>query len=333
MTKTLASDTMAPAFPEVLDALARVNHGEAASYGGDEYTRRAQERFRELFGAPVEVRWSSGGTGANIFSLATLVQRHHAVLCTDTAHIAMHECGAVSQATGAQLRTIPHTDGKLRPEDLQPYLHDIVDEHVSLPRVLSISQTTELGTVYSVDELAALAEVVHRHGLFLHVDGARIATALAALGSDPATALTETGVDVISFGGTKAGTLFGEAVVFVDPSLAENAKRVQISTGQLSAKTRFIAAQFDAFLTDGLWLRGAERANRMASLLATRLAEVPGVSPRPVAANIVWAEVSPEVTNRIRDAVYTSPGRARWVTAWDTTADDVEAVVELVAGT
>ncbi|MGH7868648.1 MAG: threonine aldolase family protein, partial [Candidatus Dormibacteraceae bacterium] len=220
MVKTLASDTIAPAFPEVIEALARANHDEAASYGDDEYTQRVQERFRDMFGAPVEVRWSLGGTGANIFSMAVLADRHHAILCADTAHMVMHECGAVPQITGAQLRTIPSADGKLRPDDIRPYLLELEDEHVSQPRVLSITQTTELVTVYTIEEIVALAELAHSHHLFLHVDGARIATALAALDADPRSALTDAGVDVISFGGTKAGTAFGEAVVFVDPVLA-----------------------------------------------------------------------------------------------------------------
>ncbi|HEX3733355.1 MAG TPA: aminotransferase class V-fold PLP-dependent enzyme [Mycobacteriales bacterium] len=333
MVKTLASDTVAPAFPQVIDALARVNHGEAASYGADEYTRRAQDRFRDLFGAPVEVRWSLGGTGANIFSMAALVQRHQAILCADTAHMVLHECGAVPQSTGAQFRTIASGDAKLRPEDVRPYLQDLQDDHVSRPRVLSITQTTELGAVYTADEIAALAELAHGHDLYLHVDGARIATALAAADADPKTALTDVGVDVISFGGTKAGTAFGEAVVFIDPSLAQDVKRTHISTGQLSAKTRFIAAQFEAFLTDDLWLRGARQANQMAQLLSKRLGGIPGVELQPVEANIIWANVSSEVTARVRDMVHTTNGRARWVTAWDTSEADVDAVAEVVAGT
>lgn len=321
---------MAPAFPEVMDALIAANTGEADSYGHDSHTQKATEMFRDLFGAPVEVRWSLGGTGANVFSLAAVVGAGQSIVTTDSAHIVEHECGAVGRATSAQVRTIPNNRGKLPLEPLRKLIAT-PHPHESLPRVVSITQATELGTVYAVDEIAAIADVAHAYGSLLHVDGARIANAVAATGASLKTMLTDTGVDIMSFGATKGGTAFGEAVVFLDPKLGQDVKRTHISVGQLSAKTRFIAAQFVAYLEEDRWITRAKNANAMAALLANELTALDKLTVLPFEANIVWVQASDALVDAFSNSVYVEPGRIRWVTAWDTTEQDVHELAKRVA--
>ena len=270
---SFAGDNAAGAHPAVLDAIVAANAGSAAPYGADPWTARAVARVRELFGADdAEVLFTYGGTGANVVALQSVLAPHEAIICPASAHLNTDECGAAERFTGAKLIDVPTEDGKLTPEHIRPLLRGAHGEHNVQPAVVAISQVTELGTVYTIGEIAALAEFAHAHGLLLFVDGARLANAAASLGRSPREMTTEAGVDALTFGGTKNGLLYGEAVVFLRPELARRARFARKQAGQLASKMRFVSAQFDALLTDDLWLDNARRANGMAARLAATVA-------------------------------------------------------------
>lgn len=327
---TFASDNAAGVHPAVMAALAEANHGHAIAYGNDPWTLRLVEALRDRFGAPVEVLPVWGGTGANVVALACLLHASDAVLCTDSAHIHVDEGGAPERLTGAKLIDVPSSDAKLRPDDLRQYLGWIGVEHHSQPKVVSITQSTELGTLYTPDEVGALCEEAHRHGLFVHLDGARIANATAALGGDLRSFTIDAGVDVISFGGTKNGMMYGEAVVFCRPELAARAPYVRKQLTQLPSKARFISAQLLALLTDELWLVLAGHANAMTRLLYERTAGLAGLSyEHPPVVNGLFPTLP---RSAIRTLQRWTPfydwdehrNQVRWMTAWDTRPADVE---------
>ena len=328
---SFASDNAAGVHPAVLDAIARANHGHALAYGADPWTQRAVAAFREVFDHPVEVAFTWGGTGANVVGLQCLLAPYQAVICPAGAHIAVDECGAPERFTGCKLIDVPTDDGKLTVDHVLEHLHGLGDEHHVQPRVVSITQSTELGTLYTPDEVAALASVAHAHGLLLHVDGARLANAAAALGGDVRRFTIDAGVDVLTFGGTKNGMMYGEAVVFCDPSLAGPVRFVRKQAGQLISKMRYVGAQFDALLSDGLWLELAGHANAMAARLHRLTAEIPGVSiERAPAVNSVFPVLPPAAIAPLQDWCFFWPWdpakhQVRWMTAWDTTMADVEA--------
>jgi threonine aldolase len=274
---SFASDNAAGVAPRVMDALVAANSGPALAYGDDPWTDTAIADLRDAFDAPVEVVMCWGGTGANVVGLASVLRPWEAVICTDSAHIVTDEAGAPARFTGSSLVPVPHVDGKLRPEAVEPYLHWRGEVHHPQPRVLSISQVTELGTVYTDDEVAALADLAHAHDLVLHLDGARIANALAATGSDLRRSIRDVGVDLMTFGLTKDGAMYGDAVVYLRPELATHAGLVRKQAGQLPSKGRFVAAQISALLADDLWLANARHANAMAARLAQGLEGVAGV--------------------------------------------------------
>ncbi|MGH9379073.1 MAG: threonine aldolase family protein [Thermoanaerobaculia bacterium] len=336
--RLFASDNASGVHPEVLAAIERANRGDAPAYGADELTRRAEERIREVFGQDAAVRFTFGGTGANVIGLAAVTRPTEAVLCAETSHLWRDECGAPEHFTGAKLVPIPTPDGKLTPGLVELYLQDARGVHHARPRVVSVAQATEWGTVYSFDELAALADMAHRHGLLLHVDGARLSNAAAALDLSLARISRDAGVDVLAFGGTKNGLLAAEAVLFLHPEQAIDAPRVQKQAMQLASKMRFVAAQIEALLTDELWLRNARRANAMAARLARRLEPVPGLTlEMPVETNAVFIRVPAERLETLCAATGIpawEPGRPvlRLMTSFDTTKEEVDALAETVAG-
>lgn len=334
---SLGSDTMAPAFPEVLDAIARANVGEEFPYQRDSVSQRVFARFNHLFGHDVTVRFAFGGTGANVLAIVPTVQRQEAIVLADIAHMVKHECGAVTQATGAQFHIVPTTRAKMSLEVVRTVLTRAQHPHISRPAVISLTQATEEGTVYSVDEIRAIAELAHANEAYVHVDGARLANAVAALGVTVAEMLVDTGVDVVSFGGTKAGAMYGDAAVFIEPRLSEDLHRQHIATGQLAAKSRFVAAQFDALLTDDLWLRGAENANEMARHLRASLQDIDGFDVRPGDVNMVFVSTTEAVAQNMLDRLGLHPYDVgtttfRWITAWNTTKEDVANLVETLKG-
>lgn len=328
--QSFASDNAAGVHPRVMEALVGANVGASTAYGADRWTARAVQRFRELFEENVEVLFTYGGTGANVLGLQCLLAPHQAVICPATAHINVDECGAPERFTGAKLIDIHSADGKLHPDAVRGLLLGAHGEHHVVPRVLSISQPTELGTLYTAREIAALGELARQHELVLHVDGARIANAVAALGCSIRELTVDAGVDVLTFGGTKNGLMYGEAVVFLRPELARHARFVRKQAGQLASKMRFIAVQFDALLRDELWLNNAAHANSMARRLADRVAPLPGIEmPRPPVINSVFATLPPESIAALQDWSFfwtwdPAEHLVRWMTSFATTEEDVQ---------
>ena len=337
--KGFASDNYAGAHPEVLAAIADANAGHAVAYGGDPWTARAEALLREHFGEQAVSYLVFNGSAANVLSLRALCRGPwESVICAAQAHINVDEGGAPERIAGVKLQDVPTPDAKLTPEHVERLLVRAGDEHAVQPRVVSVTQSTELGTRYSTAELRALAGVAHEHGLLLHVDGARLANAAAALDVPLRALTTDVGADAVSFGGTKNGLLLGEAVVFLDPDLAEGFKYLRKQTLQLASKGRFMAAQFVALLEGDLWRRNAAQANTMAARLAGALRDVPGVRlTQAVEANAIFAVLPPGVAERLqRDwHFYTwdeATGQVRLVCSWDTTAGEVDAFAADVSG-
>ena len=337
MRRSFASDNNAGAHPEVLAALARVNDGHVRAYGDDPFTAAAVERLREHVGEQAEIFFVFGGTGANVLGLQALMRPHEAVICSEYAHIQVDECGAPERFIGCKLLGAPAPAGKLTPDAILSRLVGIGNEHHAQPRVVSISQATEYGTVYTPDEIRALAGTAHAHGLYLHVDGARLANAAASLGV-PIRALTaDAGVDVMSLGGTKNGLIGGEAVIFFDARQAGTFRFTRKQGMQLPSKMRFIAAQFDALFTDGLWLRSARHANAMAQRLAEQVRGLPGVTiTQPVEANAVFAILPRESIPALQAEFFfymweERRSEVRWMASWDTTEEDVDAFARTIS--
>ena len=318
--------------------MAAANEGPALAYGDDPWTRRGVEAIAELFGGDAEVALCWGGTGANVVALQCLLGPGEAVLCHEGAHIDVDEGGAPERFTGSKLITIPTADAKVRPADLDGPLRAVGNPHHAQPTVLSITQSTERGTLYQPAEVAAVVEAAHGRGLAVHLDGARIANAAAALGGDVRSFTVDVGVDVVSFGGTKNGLLYGDAVVVLTPELARRLPFVRKQAGQLASKMRYLGAQFAALLADDLWLRSAGHANEMAALLAERLAAVDGlVPPAAPEVNAVFVRLpSAAAVAELQSWSFVWEWDAdrhevRAMTSFATTPDDVDRFVAGVA--
>jgi threonine aldolase len=330
-----ASDNYAGVQPAVMAALAAANEGHAASYGADPWTDRARELFRAAFGPQAEAFLVFNGTAANVLCLEALSAPWEGVLCAATSHLHVDECGAPERA-GRKVLIAPAPHGKLTPELLDPLAIRFGDEHAIQPGVVSIAQSTELGTVYSLGEVRALADWTRERGMRLHVDGARLANAAASLGVSLRELTTDVGVDAVSFGGTKAGLLGGEAVVLLQPGAADGFAYRRKQAMQLASKMRFVAAQFTALLEEDRWRESAAHANAMAARLTAAVADVPGVEiTHPVQANAVFALLPREATPRLQEAFpfYVwdeGTGEVRWMCSWDTTEEDVDAFAAAV---
>lgn len=327
---SFASDNAAGVSPEVMQAIADANRGSALAYGDDAVTRRALDAFDDLFGQHVETFFCWGGTGANVVGLATLIQPWQAVICPDTAHIVVDECGAPARFTGATIAPVPTVDGKLTIEAIEPFLQWSGSEHHPQPGVLSITQSTESGTLYTTDEIGVLCDFARRHSLLVHLDGARIANAVAATGDDLRTMVRDTGVDVMTFGMTKNGGMYGEAVIFVRPELARSAAYVRKQAGQLASKSRYIAAQANSLLQDDRWIANARRANEMAALLAARVGGIDGVElQRAPEVNSVFVRVPADAITLLQQWSFfwewdLGQSLVRWMTSFATTPEDIE---------
>lgn len=335
MFHSFGSDNHSGIHPLILEAIAAANTGHVPAYGDDLFTEKAKKKVCQALGAPgADVYFMFNGTGANVLALRTLTRPFNAVICASTAHINENECGAPDAHTGCKLLAIPTPDGKLTPELCEPYLHSFGNQHANQPRIISITQPSEMGTMYTLSEIAALSRLAHDKGIYLHIDGTRLANAVAALGCTPKQMLVDTGVDVLSFGGTKNGMMLGEAVVFFNPELSADAKYQRKQLMQLSSKMRFVSAQFDAYLTDGLWIANAAHANAMASYLHEKLQEVAGVRIlQKVEANSVFVAIPREAVTKLKAEGYyfnVKDGdqcQVRWVCSFDTTQDDVDALI------
>ena len=337
--RRFASDNNAAVHPAVLDAIARSNVGHVTAYGDDPWTAAAEDAFRQLFGRDVSTFMVWNGTGANVMALATLLSPAGAVVCSDAAHINVDETGAPERILGAKLIDVPSTGGKITPDQVLSLAHFLGVPHHVQPSVLSITQSTEWGTLYTADEIGALCDAAHSLGMTVHLDGARIANATVSLseasGRDPIDTLrsftVDAGVDVVSFGGTKNGMMHGEAVVYLQPHLARSAQYVRKQVTQLPSKVRYISAQFSALLADGLWLANARHANGMARLLHESVRDIPGVQAGPPpAVNSIFPVLPAHRIDALRAWSFfydwdTHAHQVRWMAAWDTTPADVEA--------
>jgi threonine aldolase len=326
-----ASDNYAGAHPQVLEALADVNVGHQSAYGDDVVTARAADMIKDLFGSQATFYPVFNGTGANVVALQSVTDRWQSVIASATAHIHADEGGAPEVMAGIKMWTVPTAQGKLSPDGVQSQCFDMEFVHRSQPGAVSITQSTEMGTVYTPDEVSAIAEVAHRNGLAMHMDGARLSNAAAALGVPVRAFTTDAGVDLVSFGLTKNGAMIAEAVVVVDPSRVRGIDFLRKTSMQLSSKMRFMSAQYVALLADDLWLTSAGHANAMAQRLERAVRELPGVTiTQPVQANAVFAILPDEVTAALQERFhfYTwnqETGEVRWMCAWDTTPEDVDA--------
>ena len=326
-----ASDNYAGIHPEVLAAIAAANQGHQVAYGGDLYTARLQEVMAEHFGAGVEVFPVFNGTGANVLSLQSMLPRWGAVICTQTAHIHTDENAAPERVAGLKLLTVPTPDGKLTPELIDREAWGWGDEHRAQPLAVSITQTTELGTAYTAAEVRAIADHAHGRGMTLHMDGARVSNAAAHLGAALREFTTDAGVDLLSFGGTKNGLMFGEAVVVLNPTASDGLTYLRKLNMQLASKMRFVSAQLIAILTDDLYVRSAGHANAMATRLRAAVEGLPGLAiTQKTQSNAVFAILPPEVADRLRERFRfydwdPATGEVRWMCAFDTTEADVDA--------
>jgi threonine aldolase len=336
-SRSFASDNNAGIHPKVLHAIAAANLGHVVGYGDDLYTEAAVRQFKRHFGGTTEVFFVFNGTAANCLGLKALTESYHAVICAESAHVYTDECGAPAKFTGCQLIAIPTADGKLTVESVSHAYHGIGDQHHVQPRVISITQATELGTVYKPKEIRDLARFAHERNMFLHMDGARIANAAVSLGLTLRETTRDLGVDVLSFGGTKNGAMGAEAVAFFNPKLCRDFLYFRKQGMQLASKMRFIAAQFEALLSDHLWRENAEHANAMAALLAKEVGKIDGVKiVYPVEANGVFAQIPRSAIARLQRQCFfyvwdEEQSLVRWMCSFDTTEDDVKGFAKLVA--
>ena len=334
--RSFASDNNAGIHPEMIDAIAAANQGHVVAYGDDPFTARAVKVFQKHFGKDIAVYFVFGGTGANVLGLKAMTNSYEAVICAETAHINVDECGAPEKFTGCKLLSIRTPDGKIRIDQIKPFLHGIGFEHHVQPRVISVSQATEMGTVYTKAELKTLARFAHDHNMLLHVDGARIANAAVSLNASLKEITVDAGVDVLSFGGAKNGMMYGEAVVFLNKTLGDNFKYIRKQGMHLPSKMRFISAQFEALLSGDLWRRSAAHANRMARVLGSELAKIPQIKlTQPVEANGVFAEIPEKFVPLLQKKYFfyvwnEETSECRFMASFDTTEEDIHDFVSLV---
>jgi threonine aldolase len=337
--RSFASDNNSGIHPEILKAISAANQGHVVGYGDDPYTGAAVRKFREHFGPDIDVFMVFNGTAANCLSLIALTRSFHAVICSEVAHIYTDECGAPERFTGCKLIPIPAPDGKLTVESVRRAYHGIGDQHHVQPRVISITQATEVGTVYRPQEIEALAGFAHERQMFLHVDGARIANAAASLGQSLRQATRDLGVDVLSFGGTKNGLMGAEAVIFFARELSRDFLYSRKQGMQLASKMRFISAQLNALLSDNLWWKNAQHSNRMAKLLERAIKKIPEIEiVYKVEANGVFAKVPPRSIAKLQKRYFfyvwnEEHSIVRWMCSFDTTEDDIKRFAELIAET
>lgn len=331
MKRGFGSDNHAPIHPRLLEALVQANSGHAPSYGTDEESERCRRLFRDHFGPTAESFLVFNGSAANMLALRALMKPGQAVFCSENAHIHVDECAGPEFFTAGKVIPVPARNGKIGVEALNRLYIRKGDQHYPQARVLSLSQPTEYGTLYTIDELQTLIAWAKERGLFVHLDGARLPLAAAALGVSFKALTTDLGVDVVSFGGAKSGLLLGEAVVFLTPGLSKDFQYLRKQAGQLPSKTRFLAAQFNAFLENDLWRDIADQARANAKLLGELVRGIPGVDvTTPVESNAVFAKIPKAWVAKLREKHFfyvwdENTFECRWMTSWDTTREDVES--------
>jgi len=332
--RSFGSDNNSGVHPRIMQALFEANIDHSIAYGDDKWTHDAKEVLRELLGeSRLEPYFMFNGTGANVVALQVCTEPFHSIICASTAHIAVDECGAPVKMTGAALKEIPTTDGKLTPELVKPYLHGFGFEHHSQPKVIAISQTTELGTAYTPAELRALADLAHQHDMYLFVDGTRIANACAFFNTNLREMTIDCGVDVFTLGGTKNGLMFGEVLIPLRKELSNNLKYYRKQTTQLYSKMRYISAQFIPYLKENIWLENATHSNTAAQKLYEQMVNINNIEfTQPVESNALFFILSKDITDKLRKQYFfydwdESRNEMRLVCSWDTTDEDIQSFV------
>lgn len=339
VTKSFASDNYSGAHPSILKAVSDANVGHAKSYGYDEITKRADEKFSEHFGDGIEVYYVFNGTAANVIGLAGITPSHSSIICTDVGHINVDECAAPQRFIGCRILTIPTADGKMTVDGIKKHVKRIGDHHYAQAKVVSLTQSTEYGTVYTVEEIKEIVDFAHENNLYFHMDGARLANAAASLNVSLKELTADLNVDVLSFGGTKNGIMFGDAIVFFKKEYAKDFMYIRKQGMQLASKMRYISAQFEALLSNDLWLKNARHANKMAKLLESKLRNIPKVKiTQKVEANAVFAiipkEHVAELQSKYQFTIWEeNTSEARLMTSFDTTEEDVEGFTKVIAET
>ena len=338
MNRGFGSDNHSGISPEILEAIGKANTVHALAYGEDEYTVALEKEIKRHVGQQATIYPVFNGTGANVLCIDAMLRSHNAVICAETAHINVDECGAPQRITGAKLLTVATPDGKLTPEMIKQHLHGIGFQHHSQPRVVSVAQSTELGTLYTLKELKTLSDFVHANNMLLHIDGARLANAAVALGCTFRQMTTDIGADAVSFGGTKNGLMMGESVVLLNPALNEDFLYRRKQAMQLCSKMRFVSAQFLAYLENDLWRRNAEHSNAMAQLLYQQVKDLPGLEIMyPVQVNAVFAKLPHEVWTKLLEHYFfydwdEAENVVRWMCSFDTQKEDILQFVECLKG-
>ena len=331
--RSFGSDNHSGIHPDILKAIDTANNDHCIAYGDDSYTLEAQQKIKEIFGANAEAFFVFNGTGANVLALQACTRPFNSILAAETAHIAVDECGAPEYITRSALKTVSTPDGKLTPSLLEPFLTNFGVEHHSQPKVVYISQCTELGTVYTIEEIKTLADYVHAFTMYLHVDGSRIANAAASLGKSFKEITADCGVDILSFGGTKNGMMMGEAVITFRNELAENMKYIRKQSAQLYSKMRFVSSQFLAYFDHSLWLKNARHANNMAQQLRKRIASVADFEfTQPTNANIILLKIPSLIIQQLLEKHFfyiwnEEKNEIRLVCSWDTTEEDINQFI------
>ena len=332
--RSFASDNNSGVHPLVMDAVIKANENHAVGYGDDPWTAAAVTKIKEIFGEKASPFFVFNGTGANSVALQAVTRSFNSILCAETAHINVDECGAPGRMTGCAIVTIPTPDGKLTPELIIPLLHNFGVCHHSQPKVVYISQVTELGTVYTIEEVKAIADLLHAHNMYLHMDGARLANACAFLNCSMKQVTVDAGVDVLSFGGTKNGMMMGEAVVAFSPDIAENLMYFRKQSAQLASKLRYLSAQFIPYLENNLWLENAMKANLAATKLADIMKQYPQICfTQKIESNALFFTIPTEALRKLQEEYFfymwnEEQNEARLVTSWDTTGEDIAGFEE-----
>ena len=331
--RSFGSDNNSGVHLLVMQAIANANNNHAIAYGGDDYTKEAASIVRNMLGDSADPYFVFNGTGANVIGLQACTLPFHSIICASTAHIAVDECGAPVKYVGCAIKEIATPNGKLTPELVQPLLHGFGFEHHSQPKVIAISQTTELGTAYTAAETRALADLAHEHNMYLFVDGTRIANACAYLDASLKELTVDCGVDIFTLGGTKNGLMFGEILVALHPELAENIKYYRKQTTQLYSKMRYLSAQFIPYLGKNIWLENAQKSNACAQYLATEMAKIEGVViTQKVESNAIFFILPKTITDKLRERYFfydwdISRNEMRLVCSWDTTEEDISGFI------
>lgn len=333
--RSFASDNNSGVHPQVMEALNKANQDHALGYGDDKWTEEAVRKIKETFTPDCEPIFVFNGTGSNVVALQLLTRPYHSIFCAETAHIYVDECGSPAKMTGCQIRPIATTDGKLTPELIRPYLHGFGDQHHSQPAAIYISQCTELGTIYTSEEVKAITSLAHEYGMRVHMDGARIANACATLQLSLKELTVDCGIDILSLGGTKNGLMMGECVIVFDSSLKVEARFVRKQSAQLASKMRYLSCQFTAYLSDQLWLKNATHANAMARKLYLALKDFPGVRfTQKVESNQLFLVMPRPLIDRMLQSYFfyfwnEAADEVRFVTSFDTTEEDITNFIRI----